>query len=107
MTAFSEGLYLELKSIDSSVRVQALCPGFTYSEFHDILHVDRNSVAPSFMWLRAEFLVDESLQAYASGKLFVVPGWRYRLLVALVTKLPASLRIALEAGRSRKRPRRR
>ena len=29
MTAFTEGLYLELKSVQSAVKVQALCPGFT------------------------------------------------------------------------------
>src|SRR5436305_9324571 len=35
MTVFTEGLYLELKSVGSNVSVQALCPGFTYSEFHE------------------------------------------------------------------------
>jgi len=31
MTSFTEGLYLELKGARSAVKVQALCPGFTYS----------------------------------------------------------------------------
>ena len=40
MSSFTEGIYMELKSIDSPVRVQALCPGFTLSEFHlSLIHI--------------------------------------------------------------------
>jgi len=67
MTSFTEGLYLELKSSRSAVRVQALCPGFTYSEFHDVMHVDRDSLAPPLLWTKAEFVVDESLRCLARG----------------------------------------
>jgi len=102
MTAFTEGLYLELKSIRSAVKVQALCPGFTYTEFHDTAHIDRKSMAPPALWLRAEFVVDESLRALARGKLFVVPGWRYKAIVALLSTLPSPLRIAVEAAGARK-----
>jgi short-subunit dehydrogenase len=96
MTAFTEGLYLDLQSAQSAVKVQALCPGFTYSEFHDTMKVDRKGLAPASLWLNAEFVVDESLKALSRGKLFVVPGWRYQAIVALVTKLPGALRLAFE-----------
>jgi hypothetical protein len=33
MAVFTEALYLELRSIHSAVKVQALCPGFTYPSF--------------------------------------------------------------------------
>ncbi len=36
LATFSEGLYLDLKKAKSSVTVQALCPGYTYSAFHDL-----------------------------------------------------------------------
>jgi short-subunit dehydrogenase len=98
MTAFTEGLCLELKSIHSAVKVQALCPGFTYTEFHETAHIDRKSMAPPSLWLRAEFVVDESLRALPRGKLFVVPGWRYKAIVALLSTLPAPLRLAVESG---------
>jgi hypothetical protein len=98
MTAFTEALYLELKSIQSAVTIQALCPGFTYSEFHDVMHVDRSKVGRSSLWLRAEYVVDESLKGLASGKLFVVPGWRYKVLVSLIPKLSTSLRLAFETA---------
>jgi len=102
MTAFTEGLYLELKSVRSAVKVQTLCPGFTYTEFHDTAHIDRASMAPPSLWLRAEFVVDESLRALARGKLFVVPGWRYKAIVAFLSTLPVPLRLAVETAGSRK-----
>lgn len=102
MAAFTEGLYLELESIESRVKVQALCPGFTYSEFHDVLHVDRKSTASPSMWLSAETVVDDSLKALPKGKLYVVPGWRYKAIVAVVTKLPVPLRLALGREGSRR-----
>ena len=105
MTAFTEGLHLELKGIGSAVRVQALCPGFTYTEFHATLGVDRESVAPSSLWLQPEFVVDESLKALRKGKLVVVPGWRYKAIVALVSKLPTPLRLAFETAGSTKNSR--
>jgi hypothetical protein len=105
MASFTEGLYLELKGVGSAVKVQALCPGFTYTEFHATLGVDRPSVAPSSLWLQPEFVVDESLKALRKGKLVVVPGWKYKALVALVSKLPTSLRLAFEAAGSTKNSR--
>src|SRR5580698_8418721 len=61
--AFTESLYLELESVQSPVRVQALCPGYTFTEFHDRMNVDRMKIAPRVMWLRADFVVEESLKA--------------------------------------------
>ncbi len=103
MTAFTEGLYLELKSIGSNVAVQALCPGFTYSEFHDSMGVDRLRMAPRAFWMRAEDVVDASLAGLARGQLIVIPGWRYRLLTAFLSALPTRLRIRVETltGRAR------
>ena len=105
MVAFTEGLYLELKEIGSGVKVQALCPGFTYTEFHSTLGVERSSVAPPSLWLQPEFVVDESLKALGRGKLVVVPGWQYKAIVALVSKLPTPLRLAFEAAGSTKNSR--
>ena len=103
MTVFTEALYLELRSVGSHVAVQALCPGFTYSEFHDAMKVSRESMASSSFWLTAEEVVDASLEGLRNRKLFVIPGWRYRMIVALVTKLPAMLRVAIESRIARER----
>jgi hypothetical protein len=105
MTVFTEGLYLELNSIGSNVSVQALCPGFTYSEFHDVMGVDRLRMAPRSFWLRAEDVVDASLKGLARRQLFVIPGWRYRLLTGLLSALPTPVRLKVESlsGRARSR----
>jgi short-subunit dehydrogenase len=98
MTVFTEGIHLELRGLRSNVTVQALCPGFTYSEFHDVARLDRSRVAPKGFWMTADEIVDASLNGLRRRKLFVVPGWRYRLLTAIVSKLPASARVALEGS---------
>lgn len=105
MTAFTEGLYLELKSVQSAVKVQALCPGFTHTEFHATLGLKRPSVAPPSLWLQPDFVVDESLKALRRGKLLVIPGWKYKALVALVSRLPTRLRLAFEGAGSTKNSR--
>lgn len=90
MNSFTEGVHLELKSRGSPLRVQALCPGFTYTEFHDTAGIDRSPI-PKAWWMQAEDVVEASFRGLEQGKLFVIPGWRYRLLVALTRPLPRSL----------------
>ena len=90
MSSFTEGIYMELQSIGSPVRVQALCPGFTLSEFHDTMSFDRTPI-PAWMWMSADEVVDASLRALDRGQLFVIPGWRYRLLVFVMRALPRPL----------------
>src|SRR5208283_4154916 len=104
VNAFTEGVYLDLRSAGSPVVVQALCPGFTYSEFHDVAGVDRASI-PQSLWMNAEDVVDASLAGLRQRKLFVVPGWRYKLIVALVNRIPVRMRLALEAGAPQTRAR--
>jgi uncharacterized protein len=94
MNAFTEGLYLELKHARSPVRVQALCPGYTLTEFHDVIGVDRKSIAAS-LWTPVDEVVDASFEGLKRNTLFVVPGWRYKFIVALLRVLPRPL---LHAG---------
>ncbi len=87
MNSFTEGLWLELKTARSKVRVQALCPGYTRSEFHDAADMDMRGV-PDSLWTSAEEVVEASLDALPSNELFVVPGWRYQTWVAMQKVLP-------------------
>ncbi len=104
MTSFSEGIYMELKSSGSPVRIQALCPGFTMSEFHDAMRFDRKKI-PAWMWMQADEVVDASLRGIDEDRLIVIPGWRYRLLVFLMRAFPrglyhaVSIKYARAAGR--------
>jgi hypothetical protein len=93
LTTLTEGIHLDLRRAHSAVTVQALCPGFTYSEFHDLLGEDRRRLAPAFMWLTAGQVVDASLAGLKRRKVFVVPGWRYRIIVAVLSKLPQWLKL--------------
>ncbi len=104
MCDFTEALRLELDDAGSAVTVQALCPGFTYTEFHDVLGVSREALGKSW-WMSAEFVVDESLRALPDRKLFVIPGWRYKLLIALGSRLPVGMRLAVEKMSSHRRHR--
>jgi short-subunit dehydrogenase len=98
INAFTEGLYLELTGLGSKVTVQALCPGFTYTEFHDVMGIDRAQI-PKWLWLPADYVVDASLAAIPRRKLYVIPGLKYRMVVTLMTKMPTALRLKME-GRS-------
>jgi len=86
LTSFSEGLASELAG--TGVRIQALCPGFTRSEFHQRMELDVGDI-PSWMWLSAASVVDASLAALERGRPVVcVPGIRYKLLVLLLRLTP-------------------
>ena len=98
IAVFTEALDLDLRSLGSRVTVQALCPGFTYSEFHDVVGLDRAKLAPKSFWLPADRVVDASLKGLRRKKLFVIPGGQYRLLTALITKMPSGMRVAFEGA---------
>jgi len=91
MVSFTEGLFLELKTIGSPVTVQALCPGYTYTEFHDVMGVDRARIMSASWWYSADFVVGESLRGFRERRLLVVPGMRYRIIVAAAKFLPRGL----------------
>ena len=90
INAFTEGLYLDLRQARSPVRVQALCPGYTVTEFHDVMGFDRKRISAGW-WTPADQVVDASLAGLRRNQLFVVPGWRYKVIVALLRLLPRPL----------------
>ena len=90
MNSFTEGLHVDLASIGSPVKVQALCPGYTLTEFHDVSGIGRDHV-PKSWWMSAEYVVGASMQGLARGKLVVVPGWRYKFYVFLLKAFPGFL----------------
>lgn len=106
INSFTEGVAMELSIKAPAVRMQALCPGFTLSEFHDVVGLDRSAIAKS-LWMSADFVVEESLRGFERGKLFVIPGWRYKVIVAGMKLLPARLlrRMAVTGARRLRRRR--
>jgi short-subunit dehydrogenase len=89
LTTFSEGLAVELQG--TGVRVQALCPGFTRTEFHARIPgpVERH---PQFAWLSARSVVAYSLRCFErDGPIVCIPGLRWRLVVGAIRVVPRSV----------------
>lgn len=88
VTSFSEGISLLLSG--TGVRITAICPGFTRTEFHDRAKADM-SATPSWMWLDADRVVAEGLADARAGRVISVPSKRYKALLTLVRVLPRSV----------------
>jgi len=86
---FSEALALENE--DSGVKVCALCPGFTYSEFHDVNGTrEMISKLPSYLWLEAKDVVADTIRAMSADEVkpVVIPGRQYKAIVFASRHLP-------------------
>jgi short-subunit dehydrogenase len=82
LVMFSEGLAAEL--VRTRVLVQALCPGFTLTEFHDTSEFAKfdRSMVPRALWQTADEVVDASLAALGRKGATFVPGVANRAIVA-------------------------
>ncbi|HEY3448646.1 MAG TPA: SDR family oxidoreductase [Myxococcales bacterium] len=92
LTFFTEALSVELAG--SGVKVQALCPGLTHTEFHQRAGLDV-SAKPGWLWMSAEDVAACSLRCLDRGKVVCVPGLKNRLFVAVSRVLPHGLLGAL------------
>jgi len=88
LTVLSESLHTELAA--TNVKVSALCPGFTRTEFHQRGKMSMKGL-PNFMWLNSDRLVEQSWRDALKGKAVSVPGWQYKLLVLIVETMPRSI----------------
>ena len=89
LTVLTESLHTELAA--TNVKVSALCPGFTRTEFHQRGKMSMKGL-PNFLWLDSDRLVEQSWKDAMKGKPVSVPGWQYKLLVFVVqTLVPRSL----------------
>ena len=77
LTVLSESLHTELRG--TNVRVHALCPGFTRTEFHQRGKMKMGGV-PSSFWLSAERVVSDAWEASQKGRAISVPGGQYKVL---------------------------
>ncbi|AWK75788.1 short-chain dehydrogenase [Rhodococcus oxybenzonivorans] len=100
--SFSEGLSGGLAG--TGVRVQALCPGFIRTEFHERAGIEMTSI-PKVMWLSVEQVVAASLADLEKGKVVSVPGAQYKVLTSVGRLVPKSVvrRLTNVVGRGRGR----
>ena len=88
LTVLSESLHTELAP--TGVKISALCPGFTRTEFHQRGKMSMKGL-PNFLWLNADRLVEQSWSEVLKGKAVSVPGWQYKLLIFIVQTVPRSI----------------
>ena len=88
LTVLSESLHTELAA--THVKVCALCPGFTRTEFHQRGRMSMKGL-PAFMWLNADKLVATAWKEAVAGKAVSVPGWQYQILTFVMRNAPRSL----------------
>ncbi|HVC02038.1 MAG TPA: SDR family oxidoreductase [Steroidobacteraceae bacterium] len=97
---FSQSLARESRR--HGVHVTALCPGFTYSEFHDVTGARAQvSTMPAWMWMRADTVAVQGLDAVERGEIVHVNGRVNRAIKTLFKILPDRAALALMARRSR------
>lgn len=96
---FSESLALENR--DLGVHVTALCPGFTFSEFHDVTGTRAQvSRMPAWMWLSAEEVARQGIDAVERGAVMWIPGRINQALRLAAKHLPDRMARALVAARA-------
>ncbi len=103
LVKMSESLFLELEG--TGVHVVAVCPGFTFSEFHDV-NGTRDTVreTPRWAWMTAEAVAAQGVRAVMEGRSPVlVNGLFNRLVTAFVGTLPFDWQLSLSRLRARRR----
>ena len=98
---FSESLSMELEG--TGVNISALCPGFTYSEFHDVNGTrDGVSKLPDWMWMEADECAELAVEACERGRAVFIPGGANKSIAALAKILPSTVAQNLMARNSDK-----
>ncbi|MGI8841725.1 MAG: SDR family NAD(P)-dependent oxidoreductase [Caulobacteraceae bacterium] len=103
LVSFSQALHAETRG--AGVHVSALCPGFTYSEFHDA-NGTRAAVgqrAPPWMWLGADEVAAAGYEAAEANRPICVPGAPNQAIAAIARLLPAEWGMALMARGTHRR----
>lgn len=88
VNTFSDALSLELRG--TGVRVLTLLPGWVRTEFHDRAEI-RTSKIPDWLWLDADRLVADALDAVENGKDRAVPSKRFAVVAFLIRHAPRPL----------------
>jgi short-subunit dehydrogenase len=88
LTVLTESLHTELAG--TNVKVSALAPGFTRTEFHQRGRMKMNGL-PKFMWLDADVLVAKAWADAQKGAAISVPGWQYIVLSSFLRFGPRPL----------------
>jgi len=95
LVMFSENLQTELR--DKGVFVQALCPGMTHTEFHEVAAIDK-AIVPKPFWMTGGEVVRISLRRLGRGTV-CIPGWKNKA-VAFLMRCPVTAAGVRAVGRA-------
>ena len=88
LVKFSESLHGEVRA--DGVHVTAVCPGFTFSEFHDVTGTRAQvSRMPAWMWLDAAEVAADGYDAVMAGRPVSVTGRVNRAIATAAKHLPS------------------
>jgi short-subunit dehydrogenase len=98
MVKFSQGLHLEGQP--HGVHVTALCPGFTYSEFHDVngTRGQVSAATPPWLWLGSDEVAAAGYEAVEANRAVCVPGAPNKAIAAISKLIPDEWALALMAS---------
>jgi len=97
LVRLSQALHVE--NLETGVHVSALCPGFTYSEFHDVNRTRKamQRRVPAMMWLGADEVAAQGYEAVEANRPICVTGAPNKAIAALAKLIPDDWALALMA----------
>jgi short-subunit dehydrogenase len=88
VVSLSEAMAMAVRG--TGVRVQALCPGFIRTEFHERAHIDMSGT-PAWAYVDIDLLVRTSLEDLRRNRVLSIPGPLYKGIYVLTRLLPRPL----------------
>jgi hypothetical protein len=100
LVRFSQALHME--TLGTGIHVTALCPGFTYSEFHDVAgtRAQITQSTPPWLWLGADEVAAAGYEAVEANRPICVPGAPNKAIAAVSKLIPDDWALALMASQS-------
>lgn len=91
LKSFTEALYFDL--IGTGVKVQALCPGLTKTDFHEKMGMSKKKQVNKgvIKWMSPDELVDISVNALSKDKVVCIPGMHEKLLIKFLNMMSHSM----------------
>ena len=83
---FSESVHIQYHQ--KNIYCSAVCPGLTYSEFHEAAGMHEVKSAPEWMWMDARTVAEQGLDAVMKGKSLIINGSLNKFFAVLSKVIP-------------------